>query len=264
MDKRDSVKTGDILLFSGNSPTGILLKTFVSSEWNHSGIAVRFITVPDPNNSNRLIKTISLTEEGELYILETNDGPKKDAILGHETNGARFVKADYAFRKYNKIAVRKLQDVFRTDELADLTMDFVNKYKINPFPNGKLPFVSVWLGIQIGYKGMGPDEMFCSQLTSRYYSHSIGPQYERITGNILDGKLSTLFGTESPVTEDMFTPGHYAYVNAPNASIFTGPEELIFTSYADLLYVILQPFLIILVIIVIIWMTLPRKKLPVL
>ncbi len=52
MDHSNTVKTGDVILFSGNTPTGFLLRTFVSSEWNHSGIAVRFITSQDSHKKN--------------------------------------------------------------------------------------------------------------------------------------------------------------------------------------------------------------------
>src|SRR3990170_2418898 len=88
MDNRHTIKTGDVILFSGNSPTGFLLRTFVSSEWNHTGIAVRFVT--DENGE----KAISLTEEGELYVLETNTWTRQDAITGQDVIGAGFSRAD--------------------------------------------------------------------------------------------------------------------------------------------------------------------------
>jgi hypothetical protein len=258
MDRRDTIKTGDVLLFSGNTPTGFLLRTFVSSEWNHSGIAVRFITVPDDDNPGETKKIISLTNEGDLYVLETNTGNRVDDIYGHNIVGAGFSRSDWVFNKYNKIAVRRLHDTFRTPELAELTLEFSRLYKGNRFPSSGLPFISVWLGIPLADKDMGSNEMFCSELMAHYYSHTIGPQYQLVTGQPFNGKLSTLFGNGSPNSEDMFTPGHYTYLNTPNASIFSGTEEIIYTSYADIIYVLLQPFLIILVIMLFIWMSLPK------
>jgi len=256
MDNTDTVKTGDVLLFSGNSPTGFLLRTFVSSEWNHSGIAVRFKSVFDPKTGKER-KEISLTNEGELYILETNTGIRMDEIFGKNTIGAGFSKREWVFRKYNKIAVRRLHDIFRTPDFIKLTYDFIEKYHGTKFPNSSLPFIGVWLGIPIANKETTTG-MFCSEIMAHYYSYTIGPQYEKITGTSYDGKLSTLFGTGSPNSEDLFTPGHYTHINTPNASIFSGIEEIVYTQYADILYVILQPFLIILVVMLAIWMILPH------
>lgn len=256
MDRTDTVRTGDVLLFSGNSPTGFLLRTFVSSEWNHSGIAVRFKNVLDPK-TNIIRKEISLTNEGELYILETNTGIRMDEIFGKNILGAGFSKCDWVFRKYNRIAVRRLYDIFRTPELARLTYDFAKNFSGTRFPNSSLPFIGVWLGIPLSIKENNSG-MFCSEIMAHYYSYTIGPQYESITGHAFDGKLTTLFGSGAPISEDLFTPGHYTCFNTPNASIFSGNEEIIYTQYADMLYVILQPFLIILVVMLAIWLILPH------
>jgi len=257
MDNRDTIKTGDVILFSGNTPTGFLLRTFVSSEWNHSGIAVRFITVPGdtPKDTKR---EVSLTEEGDLYILETNTGTRKDDIYGCDIVGAGFSEAKWVFNKYNRIAVRRLHDIFRNDDLARSTMEFAQKYRGHRFPSSSLPFISVWLGISLVDKDISSNEMFCSELMAHYYSYSIGPQYERIIGVPFDGRLSMLFGHSSPNTEDMFTPGHYASKHTPNASIFSGDEEVVYIVHADLWYVILQPLIIILAIMLAIWLTLPQ------
>lgn len=258
MDLRHTLKTGDVLLFSGNSHTSFLLRTFVSSEWNHSGIAVRFVVVPDANGIPK--QEISLTEEGELYILETNSGIRRDDIFGGNVIGAGFSPANWVFAKYNKVAVRRLHQVFRTSELANLTMDFVNKNRGKRFPGSSLPFLGVWLGVPLVDKKDHPNEMFCSELMAHYYPYCIGPQYEKATGRPFDGKLSTLFGSGAPISEDMFTPGHYTSGNTPNASIFTEAEEVIFMAHADLMYIILQPLIIILFIMLIIWMSLPKHE----
>lgn len=258
MDNSAIIKTGDVLLFSGNSPTGFLLKTFVSSEWNHSGIAVRFHKKVLGNGVFEY--TISLTEEGELYILETNTGERRDDIFGDLIIGAGFSKAQWVFAKYNRIAMRRLHDIFRTPDLINKTMQFAKEFRGNRFPSSSLPFLGVWLGIALVDKTIGPSaqEMFCSELMAHYYTYCLQSQYQAITGRSFDGKLSTLFGKGSPNTEDMYTPGHYTSGNTPNAAIFAGIEELVYTNPADLLYVILQPLLIILVVMLIIWMTLPH------
>ena len=257
MDLSNTIKTGDVVLCSGNTPTGFLLRTFVSSEWNHSGIAVRFKTVPDPKDGSISRKEVSLTEEGDLYILETNTGVRMDDIFGFNVVGVGFSHSDWVFRKYNRIAVRRLHDIFRTPDLARLTLSFSDKYRGTKFPDSGLPFIGVWLGIPLVDKDTDTG-MFCSEIMAHYYAYTIGPQYQSVTGNPFDGKLSTLFGSGSPPSEDLFTPGHYTCTVTPNASIFSGNEEIIYTQYADMLYVVLQPLVITLVVMLAIWMILPR------
>jgi hypothetical protein len=258
MDKRCTLKTGDVVLFSGNTPTGFLLRTFVSSQWNHSGIAVRFLKIPDPDSGTGYRYEVSLTEEGDLYILETNTGVRKDEIVGQHIIGAGFSEAEWVFQKYNKIAVRRLHDIFRTPKLAALTTEFATKNLGNRFPSSSLPFIGVWLGIPLAEKNTERIEMFCSELMAHYYAYCIGPQYPSLMGGTYDGKLTSLFGTNAPTSEDMFTPGHYAWEHTPNAPIFKGKEELIYTQSADLWYIILQPFLIIAMVALLIWMSLPH------
>lgn len=249
MDKTSTIRTGDALLFSANTPTGFLLRTFVSTSWNHSGVAVRF-TEKDG------VKKISLTEEGDLYVFETNTGLRTDEISKREIIGPGFSRADWVFAKYNKIAVRKLKDVFRTEELAKLTLEFAEKYYGNKFPSSSMPFLSVWLGVELADKV--PGEMFCSELSAHYYNYSVGAQYEKLTG--ISSTLSLLFGDNSPSSENMFTPEHYSSGSTPNASIFEGNEILVFMSHADLLYVIFQPLIIILAIMLFLWMSFPHSE----
>ena len=251
MNNIKSLKTGDAILFSGNTGTGFLLRTFVSMDWNHSGIAVRFITLPD--NS----KEVSLTTEGELYIFETNSGARFDSIQMETLKGAAFSPSEWVFSKYNRAIVRRLHDSFRTKELAISTMNFAIKSKGIPFPNSSLPFLSIWLGIPLATKNNDPT-MFCSELMAHYYTYTIGKQYHQITGVNYDNKLSTIFGSECPSTEDMFTPGDFSYHSTPSATIFNNNDEIVFSVHADLIFVILQPFLIIMVFILFLWMILPH------
>ena len=243
------VKTGDVLLFSGNSPTGFLLKTFVSSQWNHVGIAVRFKG-----------KTVSLTEEGELYIYETNTGKRWDDIFQCKVVGASFSRASFVLPKYNKIACRPLHPSLRTQELKDFILPFALRTKGIRFPSGSLPFLGVWLGVPLQEKEEGGEvEMFCSELTAIFYGEYAGKQYNKLVASeATDIHLPTLFGNDMPVRADMFQPGHFSSELSPNACIFAGSEFDIQVIYADMLYIILQPLVIIIAIVVLIMMLLPR------
>ena len=240
----DNIRTGDITLFCGNSPTNFILSTFTSSQWSHAAVAVRFIG-----------DKISLTNEGDLYILETNTGERYDEIFKVNVAGVGFSRFDWAIKKYNIMAIRKLREIFRNEELADLTMQFANKYKGMKFPGTTIPFIAVWLGISLDDKIKG-SEMFCSELLAHYYSFTIGPQYEKITGLKYDKKITTLFGKNSPYSHELMTPGHYVSKHTPNSCIFSPEENVIYTEDADLIYILCQPTVIILFIIVLIYMSL--------
>jgi len=252
IDKINTIKTGDVVLFSGNSPTGFLLRTFVSSQWNHCGIGVRFISKETPDGFMK--HTVSLDTTGELYILETNTGVRFDSIYNKNIVGVGFSKASWVFTNYNIIAVRRLHDIFRTKSLSYYTLSFADKYRGICFPDSSIPFISVWLGIKLSNTKSG---MFCSEIIAYYYSYCLGPQFYSLTGIEYNNKLSYMFGTGSPNTEDMYTPGHYTYLYTPNSSIFNGPEEIVLTQYADIIYVIIQPFIIVLFVLLLIWITLP-------
>jgi hypothetical protein len=240
--KLNKLKTGDAILFCGNSSLALFLRTFISSDWNHVGIAVRF---------NEKME-ITLDNTGDLYILDTNGCERYDPTIGENIVGTGFSKFEWSLGRYNRIKARILRDEFRTPALIKLTEEFVKLAKENKFPSSSLPFFSVWLGIQLHDKNL---EMFCSQLMANYYMYVVGPQYESITGVPLDN-LSTLFGSNAPNSDDMFQPAHYAAEKSPLASIFHYEEELICTIPGDLLFIILQPLVVTLFVFVLIYYSL--------
>jgi len=232
MDFRNSLRTGDALLFCSNTPTGFLLKTSTSSLWNHSGIAVRF-------NEGK----ISFDEKGILYILETNLGVRYDPVLGAERNGAGFSECDYVFRKYNRIAVRSLHTCWRNNHLAKKTMEFVEKYGSVPFPKTLSPFLSIWVGIDFTPPRDETDGMFCSELMSHYYEDVVGSQFEKTLGWPYDGDLTKIFGTGSPSQHNMVKPCTFSEALTPYSPVF-GRERLVYVREADLIVTTIQPFLL--------------------
>ena len=247
MDIRATLTTGDALLFCGNSPTGGILRGLSSSDWNHSGIAVRF------NRTGEGVFEISLTEEGELYVLETNTGTRNDDIYGGKIVGAGFSRADWVFHKYNRVSVRRLHDSFRNETLAALTTKFADLHRGIKFPSSTLPFISVWLGIDLVNKDESVVEMFCSELMAHYYLYCIGPQFKDITGKDEEINLTNLFGSTAPKYERMYKPSDYTFGKIPDSPIFKNTEEVIFVEHGDLLYIILQPLIYVLVFLLILW-----------
>ena len=253
------IKTGDVLLFSNNTPTGFLLRTFTSSQWNHSGIAIRLIKREDPTQPfpwNHW--TISLTSEGELFVLETNTGAREDRVYQRHVVGAGFSSGDWVFRKYNNILHRALRDCFRTPALIKAIQKFCEGNYGNRFPSSSLPFLAVWLGVSLP-KDESRKEMFCSELMANFYREVIGVQYTTLTHQAYDGSLTALFGSKAPPTADLYNPGHYTVEATPDACIFVNEQQLLTVNGADLLYVILQPLLIGLTVMIIIYMSLPQE-----
>jgi hypothetical protein len=256
MPRWAGARTGDIVLFSNNTPTGFLLRTFVSSLWNHSGIAVRLID----DAAAPLDKRISLTAEGELYILETSTGIRYDPLFQRNTVGVGFSPAQWAFSKYNKVVVRPLLQRYRTPLLAELTLRFAQLSYGARFPSDPLPFLAVWLGIPAKDEDQPAGEMFCSEFMAHYYCYCILPQLDNLPADTSSShQLSLLFGPGAPQRADMFTPGDYSISHTPQSPIFLKAERVIWIAYSDLLYVIMQPLIIILVLAIILCMLLRQS-----
>lgn len=262
------VKTGDTLLFCNNYPTGFLLRSFVSSEWCHSGIAVRFLSidVSEP--------VVSLTTEGELFILETNTGIYNDEIFNVAHDGVRFARVSDIKARYNKIAVRQLRDQYRTPEFGERTMEFARNFCGREFPKSFVPFLSVWLGIPFGTNKGSPDEpeMFCSEIIVHYYLFCVKQRDNEMVPKYLEQKsdeslrniapieentISDLFGPDAPRLANLFAPGDYSGEYTGKAPIYLPRETIVYMNYGDLWYIIIQPLLMALVVIVILAYLLP-------
>lgn len=252
----DKVKTGDILFFSNNTATGFLLRTCVSTMWNHVGIAIRVHSSTDQYDHEH--ERISLTEEGQLYVLEINTGKRRDALSGNTMVGAAFSSLDVISQRYNFVAVRRLHDNFRTPELAKNTVEFADKYRGYEFTKGVLPFISVWLGIPLAGTETRNEtsEMFCSEMCALYYNECVGPITQKMSGIKYDGNLKTLFGIEAPVYPNMYSPEIFTWTLTPNSAIFDGDEQVVYHAEADIGVVLFQPIVIIFTIIVLIAMSL--------
>lgn len=236
MDERDTLRTGDALLFCSNTPTGFLLKTSTSSIWNHSGIVVRI-------HENE----ISFDGKGEVYILETNLGERYDPILKKTINGAGFSDCDYVFHKYNRIAVRPLHTKWRNPHLAMCTKLFMEKYRGTPFPSSLNPFLTIWLGMEPQQKPVAKDHgtegMFCSELMAHFYEDVIGSQFHDILGWEYDGDLQKIFGSNAPRTHSMIKPCTFSESATPHSPVF-GKERVVYVRESDLIFTTLQPFLL--------------------
>lgn len=241
----EKVRTGDVLLFSSNTATGFLLKTFTSSKWNHVGAAVRL------GRDGR----ISLNYEGRLYILELNSGRRYDVISDSLLAGLTLTEAEWVVGRYNLIAMRKLKGEFRNKTLTDRIGEFLDKHHGTAFSPSFLPFIGVWLGLPLaGDNRTGEDgkpELFCSEMLSLFYEHCVGTQikgYEK-------GNLESLFGGETPSSPSLYLPGHFSIELTKKNPIFEAEETEVYISHVDIGIILIQPILLILFIAVVIGIT---------
>lgn len=228
----EDVRTGDVLLFSSNNPTAFLLRLFTSSLWSHVGIAIR---IKDGE--------ITINQEGDLYVLETNTGERFDVFNKEKIKGVGLSPIDWARKKYNRIDCRPLHPKLRTEEFRLKTNEFIQNYKGVEFPTSILPFISVWLGISVDKKYKS-DQMFCSEIATRFYDFTLGAVFD------VKDQLSPILGDNLEVEHELVRPGDFSQEYSPESPVFTRDQTLIYQAGADLFYVISQPLILTIFIVV--------------
>ena len=109
---------------------------------------------------------------GELYILEINTVRRHDPQINKVIDGVGLTKFTDVCGNYNVIAARHLYPGLLTKNLAHKTQEFLDQHRHISFPTGLKPFLSPWLGINLG--GKSPNQMFCSELCVAYYKFIFG------------------------------------------------------------------------------------------
>ena len=230
------VRTGDALIFSSNTSTGFALRTFTSSLWNHSGIAIR---ITDDGR-------ITLDDTGKMYILEINTWERLDAITGEPTVGAGYSDYDWACKRYNITGVRRLKDEYRQKSIIPLIEAFVNKNRGREFTTDIEPFLSVWLGVKLS-SDVDRNTMFCSEFMSYFYMEILGYS-----------DLVHVLGKSVP-TPQLCAPKHFSYEFTPTAPIFEKRDEIINRRYCDAGPCFIPILIITFFLVIVLWSTLPRK-----
>lgn len=199
---KNEIRTGDVLLFSSNTSTGFLTKLFTSSIWNHVGIAIRI----------RDDKTISITNEGTLYVLEINTWPRLDAVSGKEEVGAAYSDYDWVCKRYNTVAVRKLREKYRSSSLITSIPSFKKRHGNVTFTSTTWDYFATGIGIQSqeDIEKKNRDTMFCSEYIAMFYLECILPIVEYVDKCHLDNRLDQLFGATHPTLPQLYIPDHFA------------------------------------------------------
>lgn len=155
-DIRNELKTGDIVLFSGDKGIAPLIKLFTKSKWSHVGMVY--------------------IRDGDVCLWEsTKIGKVIDTEKGKIVNGVQLPLLSERIRTFSgDVAIRKINKGFEQDMLQKLH-DFRQKVKGRKYETRKLDLLlSVYDGIFIP-EGFVPDasndlsSFFCSELIAETY-----------------------------------------------------------------------------------------------
>jgi hypothetical protein len=164
----DTVKTGDLVFMSNNTVTGVVLKTFTSSNFNHNAIAIRL----KEENGRYMI----VPEGGSLCFLEVNSGQRPDLISASCVDGVALTEEKYILNKYNRIAIRRLKEENR-DKLCLASMRYIHEFSGLPFDSNSLTFIGAWLGLPLKTSVY---HVYCSEMVVLYYCFCLGVEADEL------------------------------------------------------------------------------------
>lgn len=124
IDPHNSIRTGDIFIFSASSFLSSTIKLFTRSRWNHVGMACWCE-----------IEYISGTKVKELFCFELGSQPFTCLMTREPIDkGVRLVRLADISDMYDMIAVRKLEHK-RGNDWCERFQEFMMKWKQKEFPN---------------------------------------------------------------------------------------------------------------------------------
>lgn len=152
-DIRDSLQTGDLILFSGKGPISTGIKLFTASKWSHIGMVISI----DGWDSMLLWESTSLSKI-------------KDAIDGKAKQGVQTVLLSDRINGYEgDIALRRLI-VKRTPEMVTTMREFRKSVKNRPYEESKIELIkSAYDSIFGSNNEEDLSSLFCSELVAEMY-----------------------------------------------------------------------------------------------
>lgn len=232
MDYDISIRTGDILLFSGIVKTAISIQLGTLSRYNHIAIAVwlKLSEVYDLLEVNHGgIKQFSFADNSNdsvLFIFESSSDPSYDVLTKKEKFGCRLVRLSDMIRYYDTIAVRRV-NITRDDSFYTKLKDFIFSYEDIDY-DLSLNLIFAPLGMTVLKKD---GSVFCSELVAEYfYQLGIIPETQR-----------------EKYPSRYFVPKDFLGTN-PKIPIgtFSGDEEIAYNWQYGWMYKIIVPSLLIL------------------
>lgn len=146
---RPSIKTGDILLFSGRGPTSDIIKLGTRSPWSHVGLAVKV-------EGWDILLSLESTTLSKVADLDTGKGLK----------GVQTVGLASRIRGYDGVvAVRHLVRPLTPEQEFRLA-EYRLKTRGVPYEENKLGMVKAALGLPQDHTPEDEASLFCSEWTA--------------------------------------------------------------------------------------------------
>ena len=161
---KETLKTGDLILFHGMSPSSKLNEVFSGSEWSHVGMVIR------PED-------IGITSSKKLLLWESNTLVNLDDVeLGQPKEGPMLVdlylrmKTDFSDKKDDRFHIRyNMCEV--TQNMLDKLREFIKAVHMDTFPKTDFDLrKEVFEGIVLD-KCVDNSDYFCSKLIADTYIH---------------------------------------------------------------------------------------------
>ncbi|MEC8325898.1 MAG: YiiX/YebB-like N1pC/P60 family cysteine hydrolase [Pseudomonadota bacterium] len=150
---RDDLKTGDILLFSGNGFFSKVIKFATRSKWSHVGMVYK----------NR--------ESGILFVYEsTSISNVTNVDSGEPLNGVQLTPLSKRLRLYNGVvAVRKLENASLNDDAQAAIEQLMYEFEGKPYEEDKLELAKSALDLISIENEEDLSTLFCSELIAEVY-----------------------------------------------------------------------------------------------
>jgi hypothetical protein len=155
---RDTLATGDIVLFHGLGWESDLIQVVELSPWTHVAMIVRAPEIEYP----------MIWESTPLKFI-------KDVVMHKKKSGARLVSLDERLavavekRFYGRFAVRQLE-VERTSEMMQALINFIaGNVHYLPFPSEWKMLVEFIRGKLFKEKRVKPENVYCAELVAETY-----------------------------------------------------------------------------------------------
>ena len=158
-DLRDTLKTGDILLFGGKGAISDGIKLFTLSKWSHVGMVYR---INDDEKDNDIVFCWESTTLANI----------NDAETGKLTKGVQLVilseRLERCFAKGYEISHRSLNKNITDDMLRSLK-NFRKEVSGRPYEKNKLELIKAAYDGWLGDNKENLSSLFCSELVAEAY-----------------------------------------------------------------------------------------------
>ena len=151
-DIRDNLKTGDIVLFSGNSLISNGIKLVTNSIWSHVGMVLK---IPEYNM---------------VFVWESTTITKlADAIDGKVKNGVQLILLSDRVNTYDgTMSVRHLSHTMDEHAIFEL-MKFRQEVRNRPYEQDKIELIKSAYDGWLGDNDEDLSSLFCSELVAEAY-----------------------------------------------------------------------------------------------